>query len=351
MTPRTVLSLAVVTVLVAIAAVVVALGRQGPAPVRYVDQPAFPELRANPDAVAGLTIQTATGTVTLTRAGSDQWQAKDRYGYPAAADKIRGLVVQLADMRLIEAKTDRAERYARLEVEDLGEGAKSRLVKLTTADGGTLAEAIFGKRRYRLTGTEQAGTYLRRVGESQSWLASGGPELQPEVKDWLDQEIVDIGRDEVQRVELTPAEGAPYVVSRTAIKAEPVLEGLAPDEKLSQDANLGQLFSALTAVRLADVKPRAELQLPAQRQTAKVRTFDGLEVTLQLALIDDQPWAVVDAAANPPADAGAKAVIAKEQATAIGERTGSWAYQVNQSLYQRLTKPRDSWLAAPDGTS
>ncbi len=382
--PKTIMALAVVTGLVTAAAVVTAYQRQVPTAVRYVDQPAFPALRDQPDAVQMVTIQTKDGTITLKREAADRWVVPERYSYPAEGAKLRELVVQLADMRLIEAKTEKPERYARLEVEDVTPGqAKSRLVRLQTADGKTIAEAIVGKRRTRLTGTEPAGTYLRRPGEAQSWLVSGSLELGAEIESWLDQQVVDIGRDQVARVEIRPPQGEAYVASRPNPDAQPVLEGLAPNQVLSEEANLNQLMSALTAVTLADVKPRKELTLPAARHIAKVTTFDGLEATIQLALIDDKPWAIIDAVARPAqAAAVAPAAATPTQPAAPGQpaagqpasnqpaaaspadpakleaavkaiqtKTSNWAFQVNQSLYQRLTKDKASWLKASDGTS
>ena len=172
MTPRFVLGLALVTLLTTGAAVWVTLQQPAASPVQIGDEPAFPALREQPDAVAKVIVTAPEGTFTLTRA-EDRWVAADRHDYPVAAGKLRELVVQLADMKLIEAKTSRPERYARLEVEDVAAGASSRQIRLEDADGKVLAEAIIGKQRQRLTGAEPSGTYLRRPGEAQSWLDVG----------------------------------------------------------------------------------------------------------------------------------------------------------------------------------
>jgi len=179
--------------------------------VRYVDEPAFLALRADPDAVAKVTLTTPEGSFSLVRVSPGRWVTPERADYPVAVDQVRDLIVALADMRLIEPKTTRADRYARLEVEDVGgEDAKSRLIKLESADGQTLAEAIVGKQRPRLTGTEAAGTYIRRPGEAQSWLASGGLPLEPAVTDWLVDEVVDLEGERIRRIEVRPASGPAY---------------------------------------------------------------------------------------------------------------------------------------------
>jgi len=351
MRPRSILGLAAITLLTTVGAVVTAFNQPSTAPVAYVDEPAFPTLRAEPDAVAKITIETKDGSIILIRTSPGTWVAPDHYVYPAAADKINKLVRQLNDMRLIEAKTSNTERYTRLEVEDLGDDAKSRLIRLEDDQGNVLAEALIGKRLFRLTGTEPSGTYLRRLGEAQSWLASGGFDLEPKVEIWLDQLIVEILGDQVARIETTPNEGDGYIFSRETPESDLAVEDLAEGETLSADSDLNQLSSAMTSVSFASVKPRVDVEWPDARYVTKVTTFDGLDLTVELALIDDEPWATF-AAKNATLPAGE--VVSdetKQQVESINNKTEGWVYQINQSLFQRLTKPRDSWLKQADGTS
>jgi hypothetical protein len=353
MSPKVFLGLAVLTIAACIGAVALSVTQSGPALVNYVDEPAFPELRADPDAVAKVIIRSEGNSVTLVRESPERWIAPERFEYPAAGDRIRDLVVQLADMRLIEAKTSVPARYVRLELQDIdGKDAKSRLIRLEDADGRVLAEALIGKRRFKLTGTEPAGTYIRKVGEEQSWLASGGIELDPEIAAWLDQLVVDIPRERVMSVEVRPAAGEGYKVSRPAAEAPLAVENLAEGESPAQNANLDTLAGVLAAVDLVDVQPRDQLATwPEATQQVVVTTFDGLEVTADLALIEDQPWAVITAATGTLPEDAAAADQVRQEAEALTDRTAGWAFEVNQSFYQRATKPRDSWIEAADGTS
>jgi hypothetical protein len=346
MTPRTVLGLAVVTLITTGAAIYVTWQQPAARPVQISDEAAFPALRERPEAVAKVIITTPAGAITLARGADDRWVTPDRHNYPIATDKLRQLILQLADMRLIEAKTSQPDRYARLEVEDVGKDAKSRLVRLEDVDGTVLAEAILGKRRERLTGTEPSGMYLRRPDEAQSWLASGGIDLDEEVADWLDQEVVALEGTRVQRIELSAPAGEGYAVVRDTPEAELRLDGIAEGEALRPDANLNQVPGALASVQLEDVRPVAEIAWPDQQHTVKAVTFDGVEITLRLASLDDQHWLQVDAATAPRE--GLKpdqATAAEEQAKAIEARTDGWAYQVSDFLFERLTKPRADWLA------
>jgi hypothetical protein len=351
MTPKTFIALASLTLVTTIGATVTVLMQPSAGPVAYIDEPAFPELRAKPDAVMRVTIMTKDGAITLNRTSPETWIAPDAFDYPAANEKINRLVRQLNDMRLIEAKTANADRFARLEVEDVTEDANSRLIRLEDASGAVLAEALIGKRLFRLTGDANSGTYIRRPGEAQSWLASGGFDLDPDIEAWLDQIVVEIDRNEVARVDVALAGEESYSVSRATAEDALEIEAIAEGETLKEGANLAELASAMTSVRLASVKKAADVAWPDERHQVKLWTFDGMELTVQLALIDDKPWATVAAAPAELPDDAAAADQVRQRIESINATANSWAYEVNQSLYQRLTKPRSSWIEAADSTS
>ena len=322
MSPKVFMGLAAITVIVTVAAALAVLSQPAVTTLRFVDQPAFPALRENPDAVARIALTTPEGTITLVRETGDRWSALERYGYPVDRKRVRELVVALADMRLIERKTAQPERYERLQVEPPdAEKAQSRLVRLESAGGEVLAEAIIGKQRYRLTGTEPSGTYLRRPDEAQSWLASGGVQIEQEVARWLEAEVVDLDPEAIRRIEIERAGEAGYVAARDRAEDELRLAGLAEDEALKEDADLGRLSGALSGVRFEDVKPREQLTWPAQQHIARIETFDGLGLTVRLAKIDEAYWATFDArAVTPTPGAGSAAAQAKPEATAAGQQ-------------------------------
>jgi hypothetical protein len=332
MNPKVFLGLAAITLITTVAAVLAVLSQPAATTLRFDDEPAFPALRDNPDAVAKIALTTPEGTITLVRETGDRWAALERYGYPVDPKRVRDLVVTLADMRLIERKTAQPEQYDRLQVEPPdAEKAQSKLVRLESADGTVLAEAILGKQRYRLTGTEPAGTYLRRPDEAQSWLASGGVQIEPAVAQWLDSEVVDLDSAAIRRVVIERAGEPGYVAARDQPDNDLRLVGLAADEALKEDADLGQLAGALSSVAFEDVKPRDQLTWPAQHHTARIQTFDGVELTVRLAQIDEEYWATFDArTATPTGGAAPAAAEAKPKATDGAQQSATTAEAADQ---------------------
>jgi hypothetical protein len=392
MSPKVFLGLLVVTVITSVAAAVTVVREPAATAVHYGDAPAFPALRANPDAVAKIVITTPESKFTLVRETGDRWSAAERFGYTVDGKRVHDLVVALADMRLVEAKTRMPELYSRIQVEDVtAKDAKSRLLRLESADGKVLAEALIGKEHYQLTGNQSAGTYLRRPGEAQAWLASGGVKIEPKVIDWLDKQVVDLGADSIRRVEIRPQGGEAYVAERAAPGAPLALQDLAAGETPKKADDLKPLAATFASVSFDDVKRRSDLKWPSDHDTAIATTFDGVEVTAQLAKIDGQPWAIFDArqveamapangagaanadqtAATPAAKTGettetaasssagaaaaeaskatgaagaSNADVPKLTAGEINERVANWAYKIPSYVFDRMTKPRSDWL-------
>src|SRR5947208_4434749 len=106
---------------------------------------AFPALAAGLDSVASVALWRNGATLTFIRDG-DTWLVAEKGNYPANPAKISQLVRAMADLTLVEPKTQNADRYPRLEVEEPGRG-KSALLSVRDKSGATVAEVIVGKRR------------------------------------------------------------------------------------------------------------------------------------------------------------------------------------------------------------
>src|SRR5947208_1595540 len=74
------------------------------------------------------------------------WAVVEKGNYPAAQAKMRQLLLGLADLTLVEPKTERPELFARLDLDDPANG-KATDLKLNDRIGQTVAELVVGKRR------------------------------------------------------------------------------------------------------------------------------------------------------------------------------------------------------------
>jgi hypothetical protein len=295
--------------LVAIAIVVLASGDRGVSRAAP-GQSAFPALAARLGDVASVTVSRDGTTMTLIRDG-DNWLVAEKGNYPANAAKISQIVRAVADLILVEPKTQNPDLYPRLEVEDPGNG-KSTLVAVKDKSGGDLAQAIVGKRRYDRLGAGNDGVYLRKAGEAQSWLARGTLDPSGDAASWLDRQIIDISEKKIAKATLTQADGSKLVISRSAPEAKFAVEDAPADAKFKSETATSGPATALETLDLDDVKPAGELPVPDKNVvTASFTTFDGLTVDLRLMERDKADWIAISAAGSGPAEANAKKIEGK----------------------------------------
>ena len=279
---------------------------------------ALPALAAKLGEVGSVGIKRNALSLTFVRDG-DNWFVAEKGNYPAAAGKVRQIVLAMADAVLVEPKTQKAEFYPRLDVEDPGNG-KSTLVTLKDKSGGTLAEMIIGKRRYDRLGTGTDGIYVRKLGDTQAWLARGSLEFSDQLSSWLDRRILDIPEKRIAKATLTQADGTMLVISRAKPEDKFMVEGAPADAKFKSETTTSEPAMALETLDLDDVKPAAEMPLPDKDVVAaSFTTFDGLTVDVRLLDKGDMHWVALSAAGSGAAEAEAKA---------INDKASRWTYAI-----------------------
>jgi uncharacterized protein DUF4340 len=279
---------------------------------------AFPSLAASLGDVASVSVVRNGSTVTLIRE-EDRWLVAEKGNYPANAAKISQVVLAMADLELVEPKTQKTGLYSRLEVDDPAKD-KSSVVSIKDKSGAILAEAIVGKKRYDRLGAGNDGVYLRKPGDLQAWLARGSLDPSGDVSSWLERRIVDISEKQIAKVILTQADGTKLVIGRSAPDSKFAVENAPADAKFKSENTIAGPAAGLESLDLEDVKPAAELPVPDKDVvTAAFTTFDGLTVDVRLIDHDKTNWVALSASGSGSAEAEAKK---------IGEEVSRWSYAI-----------------------
>jgi hypothetical protein len=234
----------------------------------------FPALASNAGNVAAIELRQGTKQLTIEKADSG-WRLKERGGYPVPADKVRALMVSLAEADLVEAKTRVADRYGLIDLEDpTGAAAKSRSVRLLDAKGGVIAEAVVGKKRGDAFGFGKVGTYVRKPGDAQTWLANVEVDASADLKDWIKTGRVPGRQLQGQpRHHRDPGE-QPLKVERGADKKLAVL-GIPPGLKLKDDGAGDAIARAAAYVDFDDVRKLPAGAAPKDASTIKLEADNG----------------------------------------------------------------------------
>jgi hypothetical protein len=324
--------------------------------------------------VAEIEVRQGDNSVVLERKGGS-WAVKSRAGYPVDVSKVRTLLVALGEAELVESKTRKSDRYAALELEDpASKTAKSRLVKLTGTKGNTIAEVVIGKQRQEGYGTGKgAGTYVRKVGDPQTWLANVELGASAAVKDWVKTSVLSLETDKISRIAIEipgeqvlkierPAPPAPKDKDTKEAKKDDTKDaketketketktppapaklafvGFPPEGKKLKDAGAAEtLARAVSSIDLEDMRKLAEPPAGEGVGIVKIETADGPTATLRLRKDGDSHWLSV--AVTGEGDA------AKKAAEAIAARTKDWEFKIPAVKAELILKKRSDLLETP----
>lgn len=280
------------------------------------DRRVFPGLAAHLGDLAWMRLSHSASNTDFTAIGG-HWVVVEKGNYPAAPGRVRRLLLGLADLALVEPKTERPALYSRLGLDDPPHG-DATLVDLQDRTGATVARLLVGKSRPDRLGGGNDGIYVRRPGDSRTWLARGSLGLTADVADWLDRRLVDIEPGRLATVTLTAADGTALTLRRAPQGGEFTVADPPPDARFKPSAALAAPAGALADLELDDVRPAADQPVPKEGvATATFTTFDGLTVRLRLLRQGSVDWAAIEATGDDKAAA---------EAQAINARVARWTY-------------------------
>lgn len=316
MTPKSLIGLAVITVVAVGAAIQVAGGDAASGSMADRGKTLLPDLVQTSASVESIAITTGKETATLVRAGEG---FADASGYPAKIEPIRKLVSSLATLTIDEDKTDKADRYADIGLADPGadKGAATK-VALLGKEGKPLAVVYAGTKDYKVGGS-RGGQYVRVEGDAKSYLVRGAIDLPTARADWFDAGIADIKPADLTKVVLTDSTGQSADFVKTGDKLLPTLA----DGKTADEGKANRVTAFLQGFAFSDVRKETPASISGTT-VLRYETANGLAVTataVPAATDADKGWIRVKAEALDPKAADA--------AKAINDKAAGYEFKVN----------------------
>jgi hypothetical protein len=344
MTERRVFMLAALALIVIAGALWLASQRHLPRDVD-VGNKLFPELKTGEIREINVTKAGAKRVVTLENTGTE-WTVAERDRYPADAARVRGLVLGIAGLTIVEEKTSDPKNHAAIGVEDIaGPAAAGTQIELKGANGST--RLIVG----RSSGAK--ASFVRRPGNAKSLLATPQVYADPDPKNWLRRSIVDIAADRVQEVRITLGKINHVLTRKDRAQSNFTLASVPTGKVLASETAGNVAGTALAGLELDDVKKldATEWQTPVDH--AEIRTFDGWVISVDGRTDGDKHWirlasrydeALAKAFPAPPPDPKAPAdrqshADVPKDAQALQARVAPWAFEVPKYKYDAFFKP------------
>jgi len=281
---------------------------------------------------------------TLVKTGAG-WRFEQMGGYQANWGKLQALLADLAQAKVVEAKTDKAEYYARLGVEDIDVAdAGSVLVRIGSGDRFT--GILIG---HQANG--RPGQYVRLQGAAASALVDRSLDVSTEPLDWAESSIIDVNASEVAEVEIIHPQGERLLVTR--ISADQIdfdFVGLPQDREIKNSWAVNSLGSVLSMLDMETVQAADNVDW---NDAVKMRLlmFSGVEIMADMTASGDE-YLLRLHASHPAAnihDTIAQQDIEKQAAIDVAEtvekinrKVAGWAYGISKYKYDAMVnKPED----------
>lgn len=290
----------------------------------------FPKLVTDINRLKTVVVTSKDGKYTMDWDGQ-VWRFRERGNYLADDKKVNELVLRMARMAKLEAKTNLEARYERLDLNAPdAKDSRAKQVTLLDKDGKPIADIIIGKRKFTL-GSKEGGTYIRIPGEPQTWLALG--ELTPgdKARDWLKRDVADIKDKQIKRVTIRQPDGEKVVVSKDKPADESFkIQGIPSGREPSTDFVADEFGRVLAILLLDDVAKAADLAIPPNKTIkAEFEGFDGFKILVDYAEVDGKSWIKLRGEASAPSAPLAEGATDWVKAMAeLTSRADGWVFEV-----------------------
>ncbi|MET0155255.1 MAG: DUF4340 domain-containing protein [Rickettsiales bacterium] len=285
--------------------------------------------------VARISMRSKGRDFVIEKIEDGEWVMPDRFSYPVEAEKVRSILLNAAELEILEKKTDDPAKLEKIGLGD-PDSKDSDAVRVTFFDdkGGILTNFIAGKRR--LNGGYSL--YVRKENENQAYLVKGDGWMRLELGPnyWLGAERFFLEKDEIKRVDIVHEGGEEIAFEREHADARKFRVETLPDGKEDDPAAVNETAFAPADLRLSGVIKASEMKKSHSpgKTAVTYRTFGGLEVAYDLEKDADGDY-MASISANV-AEGSSDSVASR--AKIINEAAKPWRYVVDPETAKLLTR-------------
>lgn len=246
----------------------------------------FPGLVERINDVAKVEVKNKDGGFSVVKDG-ETWGMADKGSYPVNFDKVKELVVTIAQMSIVEKKSAKPENHASMDLADVdAKDAAATQVKLFDKSGAELAAVLIGKARTTKGFGGQYAMYVRKVGDNQAWEVTGRIWIDGSATNWLadNRQITKLEKTRVHRVETRHADGTTLAVFKNVPEDQAFTVGDLPEgAELKWNGVADATAAALEYLTFEDVAQAGTVDLTGLTPTETTfTTWDGLVLTAKV---------------------------------------------------------------------
>ena len=249
----------------------------------------FPELANQINDIVEISIKNDRQALLLKKQG-EIWVLESSDNYPALFNKVRAMVINLAELKVEEEKTSDPALYARLGVEDPEtKDANSLLITLKTGENIEVTSIIAGKPRQ--SAGSKPGLYVRLPGQAQALLAEGSLDVSGNPPDWFERNLFDIPSGFIKNVTIQYADGNIFEIYKEQKEQLDFQTDSNAGESSAAKIIMARISRSMEEMRADNVRALNNFSFPEETVTTIATTFDGLIITAKTARLDNKTFA------------------------------------------------------------
>ena len=263
----------------------------------------FPQLSVSTDEnslkllneIAEINIANFDGNFSIIR-NEDNWYLPGLANFPVPLDKIKRVIVGVAQLETIEPKTKNPDLHGELGLNEIDNNSNSaNKVTLINNDKGEVASILIGNDSK--FGKETR--YARKPNNNQSWLVWRNFDVPQSQIDWLDETLFTVHRTRIADIVISHADGHEVFIKRENYAEQYFKLQNLDDDTLPINPYVGnQLGSALDNVALVDIRSKEDVSFTDKATTIVYTTFDGLKIIIKNENIKGFNWVSFNASSD-----------------------------------------------------
>lgn len=269
-------------------------------------------------------IEIARENQTIRIANKDgKWLFETGDGYPVDEAKARELVLAATEARLVERKTAIKDRHDLLGLGDhTAPGSNARLLRMLDAKGGVLGEIVLGRPAFDTMDASRAGTYVRRPGNDQTWLADRPLQVSLSIRDWVKTRLIDRDVKSITSIRIERDGEASIDIKRSADGSQHELVTMPAGKKLKYVSAVDDIAEAISLVEFRNVRKASKADSLPLKGRATFETGNGFKPVIEFRGDDSKVWIRLTATGTEASKADVDEFTA---------RTAGWEFEVPQT--------------------
>jgi len=296
----------------------------------------------------------------IIKRNNDTWFLPNLANFPVPLDKIKRVIVGIAQLETIEPKTKNADLHGQLGLNNTNmKNNVAKMVALINENDKEIAAILVGNDSK--FGKETR--YVRKPNNDQTWLVWRNFDVPKSEIDWLDSSLFSVHRGRVADIKIIHSDGQEVNIKRGNYSEQYFKIQDLDDDTLPINPYVGnQIGSVLDKIPIINISSKSDIKFSNNATNIIITTFDGLRLVLKNEKVNNMDWVSFEANADlnlrrelpkdGPINVGLPEMDSfdkvKEEVIKLNSKFNNWVFtlkiekhQLLKSRIEDLTKKRD----------